>query len=964
MKTIERMKTLMVPMVGSMLFFAASLTAGVVHAAPFDAEIAVPENAFTQTDFAARDLAFHRRTMVDRYAVVGSTNPTWDDAAVAYLEQLAKRLVDVDEDRGAPSYRELEGTGEGLTALGCDDPAVLYAYGRSLYENQKSREARPVLKRAMEGFADHPYPEAVQLAAMLRLQLTYRNDHAAYAEYQAQQVTYLTMLSEFFAGEEYLPSEARVFSRHIHWYLFGLVTGEIEEMYEKARNDERVASWVTDYIRAFHHKRAGWDARGKGFAHTVANEGWLGFHEYMLRAQEFFTLVWQERPDLPEAPAQMISVAMTLGPDAEADCRTWFDRAVAAQLDHGDSYWNLLWSLRPRWGGTHEQMCRFGQACRRTERYDTKVPMQFVEAVLGAVFDNDTNYAFLREPGVYENAAEVLRKTAAHPAHAPAANYYKSLHAAIAFRVEDYVEARRLFEELGEALDERGLGRLNFVMADARPKLYALGGPFAAEVRELKHLRDDGRFEQGLERVTALMEERNPDPPTLEFLRRLERELALRHQAQSGAWVDLTFNADLDGWAIEKGEWTAEDDRAVVATSTGKGEELVCLPAFTNQYALRCEIEPVGGRCNCAAGGFLFNHVAAGNLNSYCRIYLCFSEDQVALYQSSETGGRRWFASLVDTNRLMLEVWENHLNVHVNDAVVVAEFPLQRGPRETLQQVGLTGWWNPAGSQVRYRNLQIRRLLERPVSEALAARKQIEANLEQLDQWIAWERWDDALKILDVTRALEQDKRRIRRLDRLRHLLVLREHRVAGRATVVCEDTFDRELDPGWTVERGDPGLTIGAENGHLVIKGETEVTGWHTTGLTRDITLDEVVEMEVDIRMPTTQGLLFIGAAGMTHFFEKNRYATNFSDARYVDGLTIRAAFKDEATTWHTLRLVIDRASRRVFSYVDYDFMTELEPTEIPDTMGVVIGFQLAAPGYTAHALMDNFRISSYPAD
>jgi len=62
----------------------------------------------------------------------------------------------------------------------------------------------------------------------------------------------------------------------------------------------------------------------------------------------------------------MIAVAMAGEAEPSETPRVWFDRAVAAQFDYYEAYSSLLWSLRPRWLGSHEEMYDFGLECLAT----------------------------------------------------------------------------------------------------------------------------------------------------------------------------------------------------------------------------------------------------------------------------------------------------------------------------------------------------------------------------------------------------------------------------------------------------------------------------------------------------------------------------------------------------------------------------------------------------------------------
>ena len=107
-------------------------------------------------------------------------------------------------------------------------------------------------------------------------------------------------------------------------------------------------------------------ARG-GWASEVTDKGWQGFNAHLTKARSLLLQAWKERPNLPEAAHDQITVTMAIGGAAGEDCRFWLDRAVEADFDAPDVYRRFLWAIRPRWGGSHAEMLRFGRECLATQ---------------------------------------------------------------------------------------------------------------------------------------------------------------------------------------------------------------------------------------------------------------------------------------------------------------------------------------------------------------------------------------------------------------------------------------------------------------------------------------------------------------------------------------------------------------------------------------------------------------------
>ena len=130
----------------------------------------------------------------------------------------------------------------------------------------------------------------------------------------------------------------------------------------------------------------------------------------------------------------MIAVAM--GGESEQSPQDWFDTVVAAQLDYLPAYGQMRWALRPRWGGSHEELYAFGCRAADTRRYDTMVPFELVLALNDIDEELDYDRTFWRREGVYPRLKEVLEGMAKEPSHPQGRRASRSgvltIHAAVA----------------------------------------------------------------------------------------------------------------------------------------------------------------------------------------------------------------------------------------------------------------------------------------------------------------------------------------------------------------------------------------------------------------------------------------------------------------------------------------------------------------------------------------------------
>jgi hypothetical protein len=213
------------------------------------------------------------------------------------------------------------------------------------------------------------------------------------------------------------------------------------------RASPKVPLWVTEYYDGKREIDEAWKARGKDFANAVQPEGWKGFDEHLALARTHLVKSWKLNPAFPRAAAAMIKVAM--GEETETEpMRTWFDRAVAAQLDYMPAYASMRWGLRPRWKGSVEAMTAFGEECLRTGRYDTAVPFEYVLAMKDVSGELEDKGAIFANPKVNGKLLEALNGYLASPDHGLDRKYLRAMAALVAYKGGKLDVAKKHLEEI------------------------------------------------------------------------------------------------------------------------------------------------------------------------------------------------------------------------------------------------------------------------------------------------------------------------------------------------------------------------------------------------------------------------------------------------------------------------------------------------------------------------------------
>lgn len=171
------------------------------------------------------------------------------------------------------------------------------------------------------------------------------------------------------------------------------------------KSSEKTDPWLMNMIEGIYHISKAWRWRGSGWANEVTDDGHKEFLVCLEKAENSLEKAYELKPDFPEAAECMITVVMGKGGKPGKSERYWFDRAVAAEMDYTHAYERYLWSLRPRWGGSHEKMIRFAEECLETGRFDTDVPWIYLATIreIGKEAPHNRWKAIFRTDGVERN---------------------------------------------------------------------------------------------------------------------------------------------------------------------------------------------------------------------------------------------------------------------------------------------------------------------------------------------------------------------------------------------------------------------------------------------------------------------------------------------------------------------------------------------------------------------------------
>lgn len=677
----------------------------------------------TYHDCVSEQIAYERRTLVDAYDAVGTKDAKWDDAAKAVLAAAAGRQAvaginafyhpaDTPTAAGAVALGKAA-----VDGAGCTDPMVRFQYAAALDDAGRPDLAYPLMGKAVPDLAKSKYADRQVARALLTLAaLSPDVDERSRLRAEGRRrLTDACCEKPEVADRRALMVDA--------WDHLMTTSRDVQRAFVDglARRPD-ADPWIVKNLRGRLFILLAWDSRGSGFANTVTEEGWEGFHKNIRLARDQLKPAWRLRPDLPQTCAEMLTVSMADGEGLNESALDWFGKANEAQYDYLGAYNTMATTLLPRWNGSYRQMLDMAEACAAQQRYDTLVPWQYVEMV-GRIGKDSAGrdagkdpWALLRDEKIYGRVVEVA------DAYAKALEprrgaYFKTAHAAAAWRADNLPEARRVLEEMAKAglkPDPAALEYFGAADGGAVPaEVFAKTGPEAAALRRADVLADDGRKAEAVAALKAAAAKLPAaDPGTAHFaLRAAMLDADVKFAA--GEWAPAQFGKSLARWRVMDGTWAATADGGLEGhgPEPGKPKTLIWRGReFGQDLGRSFEVAFVVRQLPQAkVGQFTTAGVALISPETRRRgvVYVCFSHKGAGFFavNDKDTG---FEADVKDGCEVMVRCTGDKVAIFVNGKEAGDPAPLADRFNGRLD-VGLSGF---DGSPIRFENVRVRKLPE------------------------------------------------------------------------------------------------------------------------------------------------------------------------------------------------------------------------------------------------------------
>ena len=486
------------------------------------------KDTWTQADVQKMRLEWLLRETVDAYLRNEQRDKTKDKAVVQFLQEVCPLAIDLDKPAAG---EQLEKEGKALLASGCNDPMVKMWVGWVLSSNDKPKEAGPLIEEGVQGIEKGAYPKALiyfgaerMLRDWLKSRVPYGPEQAAWEERIIQSMIQAADAGEFRPEEVYLAarfldnvSSMTPRFRHEFWFM----------VQKQAASAKHLDPWLTRVITGRAERELAWKDRGSGWAFTVTEEGWRGFGEHLEKARENLAAAWKMKPNWPEAAAEMITVVMGAGGKEPGETeRTWFDRAVAAQMDNIVAYEKLRHALLPRWGGSHRAMYELGKECLDTKRFDTNAPMLYLSTlcVIARDMPHEEGRYLFRNPAVRENLKTLFDGMLNEPSQKKNRDRLLTQQALVQAWSGDYSGAKTMLEKIqppvrltpGFGSDSLSWDGQDWNTVQAELRLFT--GPHKAALEKAEQLGMESKPEESAAQFEKVLSECKGDKEARRYL--------------------------------------------------------------------------------------------------------------------------------------------------------------------------------------------------------------------------------------------------------------------------------------------------------------------------------------------------------------------------------------------------------------------------------------------------------------
>ncbi len=668
-------------------------------------------NTLSAADVSKKRREFRVRQYLDGYKNFGRRDPAVDAESLQLIESwISANYGPVNENTNAPSLAELSDKLAANPAV--TDPLVLMVTAIHAVE---LHEAIRRWERAVSGFEQskyRAYPKFYATVSLADKLIADKSDRLPVLDAAATQ-----RFKEALADGSVLPADQEeiadililgwgraYFDRNAA--ALGPIAGAAGDSFK----------WLALVLDGERETKAAWKARGNGFVDSVTEKGWAGYAQHLAQARQHFTAAWQLHPELPLAADRMIYVS--LGDSGIEEMRTWFDRAVAVQIDYRQAWSDFRWGLRPRWYGNPEAMLAFGVTAANTRRFDTDVP----RILFDVISDLESELALPRgrhiygRPDVWPHLQGMYEGYIAEASPAEAQTGWRSTYAAIACLAQKYDVAQAQLTALDWSPRRWNLSGWGTDLSIMSLEVAARTGALGPEITKAEATRNRGDITAALRLYAAMKTATGVDERTRAFIQDRLTTLEIERGLQTGEWVDfLPQENQLLGWCVEQGQWQRRADGALEVQSGNAGHMIFSRVRMGKDFEVKGELEIVRSSTQAFQGGLVIG-LPDPNSSGWDAFRVKRNEDEGDLAAFAVGWSKRQVynpAKLnADTNAFYLHFQPGRISASVNGQPMLqgAKPPENRFFSTNEIYLGLGAFNDMNETVLRYHNIQVRQL--------------------------------------------------------------------------------------------------------------------------------------------------------------------------------------------------------------------------------------------------------------
>jgi hypothetical protein len=608
--------------VGSVLFLLLTVAVGIFavrfvmhskstlrHAGQWDSESAVAlagrpvagsTNTLTAADVQKKGGEFRVRQYLEGYQLRSERNPASDAEAMGLIRNWIADNYGGTVDTNLPPLAEL--SDRLATNSACADPLVLTVAAVNTVELHE--EIRR-LQRAVSGFEHSKHKAYPKFYATVTLAGKIFNDRAD--RIPVLDALAMQRLKEAFADGSIRPEDqAEIADILVFGWGKDFFSRNAAAIYPMVRDQEGSFQWLALVLEGEYQIKEAWRARGDGYANTVTEKGWEGFHEHLAEARECLTRAWKLQPNLPLAADKMMTVA--LGDSRLAEMRLWFDRTLAAQIDYPHAWSEMRWGLRPRWYGDLYSMQAFGVMAVNTRRFDTDIPRVFFDVVsdLEAELKLPRGQHIYGREDIWPHMQEMYEGYIAASSQVASRDGWRRTYSVVAYLAGKYDVARKQLEAINWQMADWNRSDWGTDLSLMPLEVAARTGPLAQQIEAAETKRDRGDITGAWQLYTGLKAANNADERTREFIQDRLATLEMEKRLRAGEWVDfMPPDTNFTGWCVMRGKCNRLPDGTLEVQSDATGHMLYSRVPMGKDFEVKGQFEAVSSSTRCFQGGLV-----------------------------------------------------------------------------------------------------------------------------------------------------------------------------------------------------------------------------------------------------------------------------------------------------------------------------------------------------------------------